>query len=163
MKKTGTPLSGIIQAIGPVLLNISEEQSSKRSAPSRWSFKEIIGHLIDSAANNHQRFVRAAFQEDLVFPGYEQNDWVGIQHYQDRPWVDLVELFTSCNLHIAHVLNVLSPEVLDRERRVHNLHEIAFHPVSASKPATLRYLTIDYIHHLEHHLGNYLPDYQKTL
>ena len=74
---------------------VSPEDASKRPAPGKWSAKEIIGHLVDSAANNHQRFVRAQLQDDLVFAGYEQDAWVAAQRYGDAPWVELVVLWRA--------------------------------------------------------------------
>jgi hypothetical protein len=56
-----------------------------KPAPDRWSKKEILGHLIDSAANNHQRFVRAQGTPRLEFPGYEQEFWVATQAYASAP------------------------------------------------------------------------------
>jgi hypothetical protein len=56
------------------LLQIPEEESRRPLSKGKWSAREVIGHLIDSAANNHQRFVRAQFRDDLVFPGYEQEE-----------------------------------------------------------------------------------------
>ena len=64
-----------------------------------WTKKEILGHLIDSAAINHQRFVRAQFTDDLVFDGYVQDDWVKVQDYQNRDWRELVELWHGYNRH----------------------------------------------------------------
>jgi hypothetical protein len=63
---------------------LSNEQAAKRPAADKWSPKEIIGHLIDSASNNHGRFVRAQLQDELIFSGYEQSEWVAIQQYQHR-------------------------------------------------------------------------------
>src|SRR5436305_2922886 len=63
------------------LLSISDEESAREKAPGKWSPKEIIGHLIDSASNNHQRFVRTQFRDDLAFLGYQQEAWVKVQHY----------------------------------------------------------------------------------
>jgi len=68
------------------LKDIPEEESRRRSSPDAWAPIEILGHLIDSAANNHQRFVRAQFTEDLVFPGYEQEQWVNSQKYREASW-----------------------------------------------------------------------------
>ena len=78
-----------------------DEAAARRPAPGKWSAKEIIGHLVDSAANNHQRFVRAQFQDDLIFSGYAQDRWVSVQRYQDAPWQDLVTLWrtTTCTSH----------------------------------------------------------------
>jgi len=63
----------------PMLEAMPNEQTGHKPAPEQWSPGEIIGHLIDSASNNHQRFVRAQFQDNLVFSGYDQNAWV-VQH-----------------------------------------------------------------------------------
>ena len=62
-------LRGAIEEFTPLLEQMSEEATRKRPQPGKWCPREIIGHLIDSASNNHQRFVRALFQDDLVFPG----------------------------------------------------------------------------------------------
>jgi len=66
------------------LLEIPEQQSAIARSEDKWSPKEIIGHLIDSASNNHQRFVRAQFTDELIFAGYEQEGWVRVQDYQGR-------------------------------------------------------------------------------
>src|SRR6185369_11177657 len=63
------------------LSDMSETESRRKSSPDDWSPAEVLGHLIDSAANNHQRFVRAQFTDDLVFSGYEQERWVSSQKY----------------------------------------------------------------------------------
>src|SRR5687768_6240387 len=66
------------------LRTISAEESARKSASDKWSIKEVLGHLIDSAANNHQRFVRAQFTDDPVFPGYEQEKWVNAQRRSEE-------------------------------------------------------------------------------
>src|ERR1700683_4957111 len=71
---------------------------------SRWSRKQILGHLIDSAANNHHRFVRAQFEPDFAMPSYAQESWVNANAYQDRSWEDLVALWTIYNRHLIHVM-----------------------------------------------------------
>jgi hypothetical protein len=134
------------------LLHYSDEEASRRPAPGKWSRKEIVGHLIDSASNNHGRFVRAQLQEDLVFPGYDQDRWVEVQRYQDRPWADLVRLWHAYNYQIAHVMASADREALVRLRPRHNLHELAWKAVPASEPTTLAYFVRDYVGHLEHHL-----------
>src|SRR4029077_10226718 len=85
-------LDQILEGAATRLPGVSDEAASRRPAPGKWSKKEILGHLIDSAANNHQRFIRLQMEDQLVFPGYRQNDWVELQHYSDRAWGDLVEL-----------------------------------------------------------------------
>ena len=68
----------ILQSAPLRLATISDEIASYQPATGRWSKKEILGHLIDSAANNHQRFVRAQFVQSLDTPSYEQERWVSI-------------------------------------------------------------------------------------
>ncbi len=85
------------------LLSLTDAEVSSRRGEGGWSAKETLGHLIDSAANNHQRFVRAQFKEDLVFPGYAQDEWVRAQGYDAEPWPLVVNLWKFYNLHLAHV------------------------------------------------------------
>lgn len=131
---------------------ISPEQSARKSAPDVWSIKEILGHLIDSAANNHQRFVRAQFTDDLVFPGYEQEKWVNAQKYIDESWSEMIQLWSSYNLHLLHVISAIPDATLMRARIRHNLDEIALHPVDKQDPTTLDYFVRDYLVHMKHHL-----------
>jgi hypothetical protein len=134
------------------LLTVPGPAACVRPAPGKWSAKEVVGHLVDSAANNHQRFVRAQFQDELIFPGYAQEDWVTAQRYQDAPWPHLVALWREYNLHIARVIDAMDPDVRLRERRRHNLHELAWQAWPADRPATLDYFMRDYVGHLHHHL-----------
>jgi hypothetical protein len=129
-----------------------DSEAGRPTAPGKWSKKEIVGHLIDSAANNHGRFVRAQLQEDLVFPGYDQDAWVRVQRYRDRPWSDLVALWRAYNRHIACVMESADPELVDRVRTSHNLDELAWKAVQRTEPTTLDYFMRDYVAHLEHHL-----------
>jgi hypothetical protein len=134
------------------LLAVPDETAAQRPAAGKWSPKEIIGHLIDSAANNHGRFVRAQATEDLVCEGYDQDAWVRVQQYKSRPWPDLVRLWRDYNLHLASVMASADPATLNRARVRHNLDRIAFAPVDRNQPVTLAYFMRDYVAHLEHHL-----------
>ena len=124
--------------------------------PGQWSPKQIVGHLIDSAANNHHRFVRAQFTHDLICPGYDQDTWVDTQKYNDEPWADLVQLWASYNLHLAHVISVMPEETLSRIRAEHNLDKIAWKTVDKNSPTTLEYFIRDYAGHMRHHLSQIL-------
>lgn len=137
---------------------ITDAKASKRARSGAWSQKEIIGHLVDSASNNHQRFVRARFQDDLVFPGYEQNDWVRAQSYQDEDWIALLALWRSFNLHLAHVMETTPRYDLARPRSRHNLHQIAWQPFAESDVETLEWFMIDYVGHFEHHVKQALRE-----
>ena len=134
------------------MLSMTEAESRVPLADEKWSAKETLGHLIDSASNNHQRLVRAQFKEDLVFQGYEQDAWVRVQAYQDEPWPLLVNLWKFYNLHLAHVCRRAPESERLRARREHNLHEIGWVPVAAEEPATLEYMMRDYVAHLKNHL-----------
>ena len=134
------------------LQDIPEEKSRRRTAPENWAPIEILGHLIDSAANNHQRFVRAQFTDDLVFPGYVQDQWVSSQKYREEPWSDVIRLWNAYNLHLVHAVSVIPEDVLTKTRSSHTLDQIAFVLVDKNEPATLEYLIRDYLVHLRHHL-----------
>ena len=134
------------------LRDIPAEQTREKSSPDDWARVEILGHLVDSAANNHQRFVRAQFTDELVFPGYKQEEWVSSQKYLDEPWTDLIQLWSSYNLHIHHLASVIPAAVLTKPRTTHNLDQIAFNLVDKSEATTLEYFIRDYVDHLQHHL-----------
>lgn len=136
----------------PALRAIPDGVAGRHPKPGKWSPKEIIGHLIDSASNNHQRFVRAQWQDDLVFPGYSQDRWVASQRYQDAPWDELLTLFESFNRLLVRLMGAIPADVRERPRARHNLHRIAFRSVPETQPATLDYLLQDYVAHVEHHL-----------
>ena len=142
-----------IEHVGAEFLAADADRAARRPAAGGWSPKEVIGHLIDSAANNHHRFVRARWQDDLVFAGYEQERWVEEQAYQSAPWPELVALWQDYNRHLARVMAATPSAVLLREHSRHNLHEIGWRTIPASSPATLDYLMSDYVGHLHHHVA----------
>ena len=140
----------------PALLAVGSARSGVSPAPGKWSPREVIGHLVDSASNNHQRFVRAQLQDDLVFPGYDQEAWVRLQRYAESPWDELVALWAGFNRHIAQVMAAVPDEALKRPRRRHNLDELAWVAVPSNEPTTLEYFMRDYVGHLRHHLRQVL-------
>lgn len=146
-------LRAVIDDAEPRLRAISEAGSLRHPAPGKWCSREILGHLIDSAQNNHGRFVRAQLRDNLVFPGYAQDAWVRLQGYRDTPWLELVELFVAYNHHLARVIGRVPSETASRPRAEHNLHELAWRRTKADEPATLGYFMADYVEHLEHHLA----------
>jgi hypothetical protein len=148
-------LDSVDRAVPP-LRALGDEGSRRHPAPGKWSPREVVGHLVDSASNNHQRFVRAQLQDDLVFPGYDQEAWVAVQRYADVPWDDLVTFWAAFNRHIARVMAAAPEDVRMRPRATHNLHEIATVAVAPDQPATLEYFMRDYVFHLRHHLRQVL-------
>ena len=140
----------------PRLLAISEQQSEIPRAEDKWSAKQIIGHLIDSATNNHQRFVRAQFTDELIFLGYEQNEWVRVEHFQEEPWRNLVQLWQLYNQHILHIMKHAPEDTRTLLRQRHNLHQLASEQIKEDEPVTLEFFMRDYVDHMKHHLAQIL-------
>ena len=135
------------------LRKLPGDVDAHRPAPTKWSPREIIGHLIDSASVNHERFVRAQLQDSLVFPTYEQDLWVARQGYHDQDWNGLLARWAAFNEQVAATVERISERDMTRPRFDHNLHMIAWRTVSPTTPATLEYFVADYVGHLRHHLG----------
>src|SRR6516225_2439299 len=129
-----------VRTLPGVLAGFSESESEQRPSPERWTKKEVVGHLIDSASNNHQRFVRGQIASGQHFPGYEQEQWVRIQGYQSARWSDLIDLWRAYNTHLLHVAECMTEE----GRR-------ATCQVGGGAEVTLAGLFVDYVDHLEHH------------
>lgn len=140
MESLAEELKKEVNAATPLLLAIPEEDAARPRPEGGWSKKQILGHLIDSAANNHQRFVRLQFETNLVLPGYQQNNWVDSQHYQDRSWADLVVLWRAYNLHLAHVIAHFDGGALG------NIWKFS------EGDLTLKEIAADYPRHMRHHL-----------
>lgn len=145
-------LETTVRRAAGLLREVSDAAASRRPAPGKWCAKEVVGHLVDSAANNHQRFVRARWQDDLIFPGYAQDEWVSAQAYHAAPWAELLDLWLAYNLHLARIMAATPEAVRLAPRARHNLDEIAWRTIPRRQPATLEYFMADYVGHLKHHL-----------
>lgn len=151
-EKTQLTLEAIVlNAFGKLIL-VEASQAATKPNEEKWSAKQIIGHLIDSASNNHGRFVRAQFSDDLIFQGYQQEGWVENQNYQEAEWHDLLILWRQLNLHIAFLIKQIPVGILTLERKQHNLNKVAWQTVPIDQPVTLAYFIDDYVAHLQHHL-----------
>lgn len=142
MKELSEKLLSVINAAEPRLRKISAPDSAKPILPGGWSRKQVIGHLIDSASNNHQRFVRASLQPSLDFPAYDQEGNVRLQAPQDADWPLLVSLWATYNRYLAHVIARLPADKLETVCRI-----------GSGKPVTLGFLASDYLTHMLHHLN----------
>ena len=151
-------LRATVMRASAALRAFTPEQAARELRPGKWSPAEIIGHLVDSASNNHQRFVRAQFRTDLRFDGYDQDAWVGAQAYRTASWPLLLDLWESFNLHLARVMETTPQDVLRAVRNDHNLHQLAWEMVPEDEPVTLEYFMRDYVGHLKHHLRRIDPD-----
>lgn len=128
------------------LLQFSDEEAGVRPSPEKWSKKEILGHLTDSALNNYPRFVRAQQNALLEAPGYDQDFWVEARQYGRDDWRELVQTWKAVNLHIVKLLPLIPAEALG--------HILV---IGANAPATLEFWAKDYLRHLQHHLQQIFP------
>lgn len=141
MKALGAELARLVDYTEASLAKVSDADSQVPLRPGGWSRKQVVGHLIDSASNNHQRFVRAALQGSLEFPGYDQDGCIRLQAVQQMPWPALVALWASYNRYLAHVIEHLPEDALQSPCRI-----------GSAEPVTLLFLAQDYLRHLVHHL-----------
>jgi hypothetical protein len=141
MKETIARLEQVVESVPRRLLAFGEEGSRVRRAPGAWSRKQILGHLIDSASNNHQRFVRAQLAAEVDFPAYDGVGFVEVQDYEDEPWETLVDLWQAYNRHLVHVMAGVPPAKYGNVCRS-----------GPTEPGTLGEHMKDYVVHLEHHL-----------
>lgn len=147
MKATADELNQIVNDVIPQLQSLQEPQISLRPAPKKWSKKEILGHLIDSACNNQQKFVRMMQQPHLDFPGYRQDDWVDLQNWAAADWGEMIVLWSAYNRHIAFLIENADPEYLQNTITI-----------EGTGPFTLEFIMPDYVEHLKHHVKQILPD-----
>jgi hypothetical protein len=129
-----------IASVREQLQMVTEDISKLTICEGGWSGKEVIGHLIDSALNNHQRFVRAALDGAYEGPSYDQNGWVDLHGYSELSWSDLLAHWNEQNELVCRVV-----ERIDQNRMG------ALCRVGSDSPVTLEFLIVDYLRHLDHH------------
>ncbi len=132
----------IVETEGARLRRIPAAETSKKPGPGKWSQREVLGHLVDSALNNHRRFILAQLSDSLEIPGYAQEDWVRCQGYSQSDWAFLIDLWTAVNRHLAHVVEMIPHAKLSVPCRIGD-----------SAPVPLQEVVVDYVRHLRHHLA----------
>jgi hypothetical protein len=142
MQSTASELWTTIHDYLPKLKLLNEDGSSIKPSPNKWSKKEIIGHLVDSAQNNIRRFIVAQYDNNALIV-YRQDDWVSINNYQSYSLEDLVQLWFLLNKQICSILNNTSQNIFQRTCQTESLH-------------TIEWLAKDYIKHMKHHLHQVL-------
>ncbi len=142
MKALASKLDTIVEEHLPSLRSVGPEKFHFKPSPAKWSKKEILGHLVDSAQNNLRRFIVAQYEERPKIV-YNQDKWVAVTNYQQYSLADLIDLWYRLNKHICHVLIFMPGEASKREAQTEALHD-------------LRWLAEDYIRHLLHHLHQVL-------
>jgi hypothetical protein len=142
MKELSQALRSEVERASRGFSGWTEAEAMRAREPGKWVRKEILGHLIDSAFNNHQRFVRAQLASEYTGPGYEQQAWVALHGYRERPWRELVELWVAANSQLAAVLE-----------RVPDAKRSTPCTIGDDPPATLELVARDYLSHMRKHLA----------
>jgi hypothetical protein len=125
------------------LAALSDSTAGAKASPGKWSPKEELGHLLDSAANNHQRIVRALLEDRPAMPGYEQQRWAQAHRYQQRDWRELIDSWAALNRQLLGVAAGLNDSDWTRTCTI-----------AGAAPVTLKFVFEDYLTHMSHHLAH---------
>jgi hypothetical protein len=142
MQSTAFELEAVIDQHLPALRAMLKDKMEYKPSPSKWSKKEIVGHMVDSAQNNIRRFIVAQYEENPTIV-YKQDNWVALSNYQHYDLADLVNLWYLLNKHIVTILKNMPPGMMQRSCQTESLH-------------TLDWIAKDYVRHLRHHLHQVL-------
>jgi len=155
-------LDQILAAVPDQIRAIDAAAMNHKPAPAKWSKKEILGHLVDSAYNNHQRFLRAESQGNLIFQGYDADEWVIKNDYQNRSIEDVLQMWEMCNRHLSILIRDIPKDVLQKMTTEHEFHIMAMNLLEEDEPSNLSYLIWDYLFHLEYHMKQIIVGYQEV-
>jgi hypothetical protein len=136
-----TSLRTLLHELPERLKKLPNSKVGVKSDPSQWSGKEELGHLLDSAVNNHQRIVRMQLEEHPAMPSYDGERWVELHHYQQRDWNHLIQLWRSLNEQLLAAAEAVPEAAWSRTGTIGD-----------SGPLTLKFVVDDYIAHMMHHL-----------
>ena len=139
--KALTSLHALLDQLPRRLEQLPAVKIAHKADPNKWSAKEELGHLLDSAANNHQRIVRAQLEDKPAMPGYDGDGWVALHQYQQRDWSELIQLWHALNAQLLTAAKAVPEEAWSRTLTI-----------ADSKPLTLRFVFEDYVDHMLHHL-----------
>lgn len=139
LKNPAKCLQKLIDEIPVKILQFSIEEMNHKSRLEKWSKKEILGHLCDSAFNNLQRIIRVQYEE-IPYIIYNQDEWVKIQNYQNRDIKDVLELWITIHQQFIHLLNIFPESKLDSI-------------IDVGEEVSAKFIIADYLDHQNHHLG----------
>jgi hypothetical protein len=144
MQATVKELDQIVNQFFTKISAIPDDDFSAKPIPGKWSKKEVVGHLIDSAQNNLRRFIVGQYETIPSKIVYEQDFWVNVNGYQQMKREEIVLLWKLMNQRIAAVLSSM-PETSYKK------------PALTSETHTLEWLAEDYVKHMKHHLNQVIP------
>lgn len=154
MQHITTELRELIEQYSIHFQELSQEELTNKPTPERWSKKELIGHLCDSAQNNIQRFIRGQYYAEPPQIVYHQNEWVELAHYQEYDAWQLINFWATLNLHLCWILDNMNPE---------NYSKICNTGQDEAELHSLEWLAADYVNHMKHHLKQITDqDYQAS-
>jgi hypothetical protein len=136
-----TSLRTLLNELPERLNRLPNSKVGAKPDDSKWSAKEELGHLLDSAVNNHQRIVRTQLEEHPAMPSYDGERWVELHRYQQREWNQLIQLWRSLNEQLLVAAQAVPQSAWDRTCTIGD-----------SGPLTLKFVVDDYIEHMMHHL-----------
>lgn len=148
MKKTIQELQEIIDLFSQKIAAIPEAEFSAKHAPNKWSKKEVLGHLTDSAQNNLRRFICGQYDTTPPKIVYEQDFWVKANDYQAKRSSDVILLWRLVNEQICSALRTMPAanysQSCDTGKQEEQLH-------------SLQWMAEDYVKHMKHHLNQIIP------
>ncbi len=149
MQDTISQLRTIISEYSRKISNLSESDFAVKPLPNKWSKKEVVGHLVDSAQNNLRRFICGQYESAPPKIKYQQDFWVAANNYQQASQHDVITLWKLINEQIIAVLQRMPAEKYTNTCEMGN---------DQSQLRTLQWLAEDYVKHLKHHLNQVIPN-----
>ena len=134
-------LRALIDRLPPRLKQLSPAQVEQKASPESWSAKQELGHLLDSAAKDHEHIVRTQLEDHPAMPDYDGVRWVALHRYQERDWQELVDVWTALNRQLLAIAQAVPDKAWSRTCTI-----------GGSEPLTLRFVFDDYVAHLVGHL-----------
>jgi hypothetical protein len=139
--KSLSMLRAAIRSVPEALLRMHDQVAAEIPPPDKWSRRQELGHLLDSAANNHQRIVRAQLEAQPAMPGYDGDRWVDLHDYQHRDWKELIGIWSALNSQLLAAAEAAIPSASARTCTI-----------AGSEPMTISFIVDDYVEHMLHHL-----------
>lgn len=147
MENVSKELDNIIELFKNDYLNLDETLTEIRVSDDKWTLKEIVGHLIDSASNNHQRFVRLKLSCEIEFPDYNNIEWLQSQNHNNMRFSELLLLFFYYNKLIVNVILNIDDKSLNNRWNVSWDENSSF--------ITLETLANHYVEHMKIHMAHF--------
>jgi hypothetical protein len=144
MQNTIHELHQIVSEYAVKIADINEQEFSAKPLSHKWSKKEVLGHLIDSAQSNLRRFVCAQYESAPPKIGYDQDYWVKANGYQSLSSNNVIQLWQLINGQIESVLTNMPASSYEKTCDTGK---------ESPQLRTLEWLAADYVKHMKHHLN----------